>query len=152
MACGHEQPDGYRAAVEDVGRAYRFGTALAGHRNAKDQLLRASQAIPLNIAEGNVKGTDGSDRPRYRYRPRRRWEHRTGISPTARALNLWAGCVTIQDHPASVEAAARKLNKVTGASHWIMKDRPDEYNAIMDDFLVCWILSQTPGHIWYSIA
>jgi four helix bundle protein len=40
------------------------GEALAGHRNAKDQLLRASQAIPLNIAEGNGKGTDG-DRRRY---------------------------------------------------------------------------------------
>ncbi|RJX22719.1 MAG: four helix bundle protein [Desulfobulbus sp.] len=25
---------------------------MKGHRNAKDQLLRASQAIPLNIAEG----------------------------------------------------------------------------------------------------
>ena len=37
---------------------------LKGHRNAKDQLLRASQAIPLNIAEGNGKGTDG-DRRRY---------------------------------------------------------------------------------------
>jgi four helix bundle protein len=35
-----------------------------GHRNAKDQLLRASQSIPLNIAEGNGKATDG-DRRRY---------------------------------------------------------------------------------------
>ena len=35
-----------------------------GHRNAKDQLLRASQAIPLNIAEGNSKATEG-DRRRY---------------------------------------------------------------------------------------
>ena len=85
MAFGHEQLDVYRAAIEDVGRAYCFDAALAGHRNAKDQLLRASPAIPLTIAEGNGKGTDGSDRPRYRYRPRRRWEHRTGISPTARA-------------------------------------------------------------------
>ena len=37
---------------------------LKGHRNAKDQLLRAWQAIPLNIAEGNGKATDG-DRRRY---------------------------------------------------------------------------------------
>ncbi|MDD2460722.1 MAG: four helix bundle protein [Kiritimatiellae bacterium] len=29
---------------------------MAGHRHAKDQLLRASQAIALNIAEGNGKG------------------------------------------------------------------------------------------------
>ena len=46
--------------------AGRTGTAktLRGHRNAKDQLLRASQAIPLNIAEGHGKGTPG-DRRRY---------------------------------------------------------------------------------------
>ena len=55
MAFGHEQLDVYRAAIEDVGWAYRFGAALAGHRNAQDQFLRASQAIPLNIAEGNAK-------------------------------------------------------------------------------------------------
>jgi four helix bundle protein len=54
----------YRAAIEYVGWAYRFCESLKGHRNAKDQLLRASQAIPLNIAEGNGKATDG-DRRRY---------------------------------------------------------------------------------------
>ena len=64
MAFGHEKLDVYRAAIEYVGWAYRYCEALAGHRNAKDQLLRASQAIPLNIAEGNGKGTEG-DRRRY---------------------------------------------------------------------------------------
>ncbi len=37
---------------------------MKGYRNAKDQLIRASQAIPLNIAEGNGKATEG-DRRRY---------------------------------------------------------------------------------------
>jgi four helix bundle protein len=64
MAFGHEKLDVYRAAIEYVGWAYRFCEGLDGHRNAKDQLLRASQAIPLNIAEGNGQGTDG-DRRRY---------------------------------------------------------------------------------------
>ncbi len=65
MAFGDEKLDVYRAAIEYVGWAYRFCEGLMrGHRNAKDQLLRASQAIPLNIAEGNGKGTDG-DRRRY---------------------------------------------------------------------------------------
>ena len=32
------------------------------HRNARDQLLRASQSIPLNIAEGNGKPTEGERR------------------------------------------------------------------------------------------
>jgi len=64
MGFGHEKLDVYRAAIEYVGWAYRFCEGLKGHRNAKDQLLRASQAMPLNIAEGNGKATDG-DRRRY---------------------------------------------------------------------------------------
>lgn len=64
MSFGHEKLDVYRAAIEYVGWAYRYGEGLKGHGNAKDQLLRASQAIPLNIAEGNGKATDG-DRRRY---------------------------------------------------------------------------------------
>ncbi len=64
MGFGHEKFDVYRAAIEYVGWSYRFCEALKGHRNAKDQLLRASQAIPLNIAEGNGKAT-GGDRRRY---------------------------------------------------------------------------------------
>ena len=64
MGFSHEKLDVYRAAIEYVGWAYCYGQALKGHRNAKDQLLRASQAIPLNIAEGNGKATDG-DRRRY---------------------------------------------------------------------------------------
>ena len=65
MAFGHERLDVYRAAIDYVGWAYRLCERLKGqHRNAKDQLLRASQAIPLNIAEGNGKATDG-DRRRY---------------------------------------------------------------------------------------
>ena len=64
MGFGHEKLDVYRAAIEYVGRAYGFCESLKGHRNAKDQLLRASQAIPLNIAGGNGKATDG-DRRRY---------------------------------------------------------------------------------------
>ena len=64
MGFGHEKLDVYRAAIEYVGWAYCYCQVLKGHRNAKDQLLRASQAIPLNIAEGNGKATDG-DRRRY---------------------------------------------------------------------------------------
>ena len=64
MTFGHEQLDVYRAAIEYVGWAYHLCEGLQGHRNAKDQLLRASQAIPLNIAEGNGKATEG-DRRRY---------------------------------------------------------------------------------------
>lgn len=64
MSFGHEKLDVYRAAIEYVGWAFRYCEQLKGHRNAKDQLLRASQAIPLNIAEGNGKATPG-DRRRF---------------------------------------------------------------------------------------
>ena len=64
MGFGHEKLDVYQAAIDYVGWAYRYCEGLKGHRNAKDQLLRASQAIPLNIAEGNGKATEG-DRRRY---------------------------------------------------------------------------------------
>jgi four helix bundle protein len=64
MSFGHEKLDVYRTAIEYVGLVYRQCERLKGHSNAKDQLLRASQAIPLNIAEGNGKATEG-DRRRY---------------------------------------------------------------------------------------
>jgi four helix bundle protein len=64
MVFGHEKLDVYRAAIEYTGWAYRLCERLTGHRNAKEQLLRASQAVPLNIAEGNGKATDG-DRRRF---------------------------------------------------------------------------------------
>jgi four helix bundle protein len=64
MPFGHEKLDVYRAAIEYIGWSYGYCQKLKGHRNAKDQLLRASQAIALNIAEGNGKATTG-DRRRF---------------------------------------------------------------------------------------
>ena len=64
MSFGHEKLDVYRLAIECVGWAYRLCENLTGHKNARDQLIRASQSIPLNIAEGNGKATEG-DRRRY---------------------------------------------------------------------------------------
>ncbi len=42
-----------------LGREHRLCEGIERHRNAKEQLLRASQAVPLNIAEGNGTPTDG---------------------------------------------------------------------------------------------
>ena len=64
MAFGHEKLDVYQTSIEYVGWAYRLCERMKGQRNARDQLLRASQSIPLNIAEGNGKATEG-DRRRY---------------------------------------------------------------------------------------
>ena len=52
--------------IANVGWAYRYGEKLKGHRNAKDQLLRASQAIAPKTVEGKgprvtAKGRTGID-------------------------------------------------------------------------------------------
>jgi len=64
MSFGHEKLDVYRLSLEYTAWVYNLCESLHGHRNARDQLLRASQAIPLNIAEGNAKATEG-DRRRF---------------------------------------------------------------------------------------
>ena len=55
-AFGHEKLDVYRAAIASVGWAYRYCEKQKGHRNAKDQLLRASQPIALKTVEGKGRG------------------------------------------------------------------------------------------------
>ena len=65
MVIGHEKLDVYRLSIEYVAWVYEKAAALKGiHRPARDQWLRASQSIPLNIAEGNGK-TSVADRRRF---------------------------------------------------------------------------------------
>ena len=65
MNFGHEKLDVYQVSLKYVRWAYDLSNRLKGaDRHPRDQLLRASQSIPQNIAEGNGKGTDG-DRRRY---------------------------------------------------------------------------------------
>ncbi len=52
----HEKLDVYQVSLDFVAYVVELVAELKGdHRNAKDQLLRSSQSIPLNIAEGNGK-------------------------------------------------------------------------------------------------
>ena len=65
MPFGHEQLDVYRVSIQYVSWAYEVARGLRGvDRHARDQLLRASQSIALNIAEGNGKATN-ADRRRF---------------------------------------------------------------------------------------
>ena len=65
MALRHEGLDVYRLSIGYVAWVYAKAGCLSGvHRSARDQWLRASQSIPLNIAEGNGK-TAEPDRRRY---------------------------------------------------------------------------------------
>jgi four helix bundle protein len=63
MALGHERLDVYRLAIGYVAWVYEIAARLEGvHRAARDQWLRASQSIPLDIAEGNGKTADAGRR------------------------------------------------------------------------------------------
>lgn len=65
MAFGHEKLDVYQLAIGYVTWVFNQANELSGiHRHARDQWLRASQSIPLNIAEGNGK-TSEADRRRF---------------------------------------------------------------------------------------
>ena len=65
MSIGHEKLDVYQLAITYVAWVVKVSSKLKGdNRNAKDQWLRASQSIPLNIAEGNGK-TTSADRRRF---------------------------------------------------------------------------------------
>ena len=65
MVFDHEKLDVYRLALDFVGWAFSLCSDLSGpHRHARDQLIRASQSIPLNIAEGNGKRSR-ADRQRF---------------------------------------------------------------------------------------
>ena len=61
----HEKLDVYQVSLEFVSWSYKLSKQLKGSdRHAKDQLIRASQSIPLNIAEGNGKRSI-ADRSRF---------------------------------------------------------------------------------------
>lgn len=55
LSFGHEKLYVYQLAIEFVGCVYHFCEDLKGYRNAKDLIIRATESIPFNIAEGNEK-------------------------------------------------------------------------------------------------
>ena len=61
----HEKLDIYRVSLDFAAWSYRLCKMLKGSdRHARDQILRASQSIPQNVAEGNGKRS-GPDRRRF---------------------------------------------------------------------------------------
>jgi len=61
----HEKLDVYRVSLEFVAWVYARVDKLKGNRRfARDELIRASQSIPRNIAEGNGKRSQ-ADRKRF---------------------------------------------------------------------------------------
>ena len=65
MTFDHAKLDVYRVALEFVSWSFDLCTRLSGaNRHAREQLLRSSQSIPQNLAEGNGKRSL-ADRQRF---------------------------------------------------------------------------------------
>jgi len=78
MAFGHGKLDLYRASIASVGWASRSCGKRKGHRNARDELPRASQAIALKTVEGKgprvmAKRRTGTDAGLLKSHAARRW-------------------------------------------------------------------------------
>ena len=56
MTFDHEKLDVYRVALDFAAFSFDLCKRLSvGHKHAREQLLRSSQSVPQNIAEGNGK-------------------------------------------------------------------------------------------------
>ena len=127
MSFGHERLDVYQAAIEYVGWAYHLCERLKKHRSAKEQLLRASQAIPLNIAEGNGKATDG-DRRRY-------FETARGSALECGAIQdvlEVCGALSAEENAEAKAALDRIVAMLTklGGRGYTVREEPPEYSAV----------------------
>ncbi|MFP3980484.1 MAG: four helix bundle protein [Desulfobacterales bacterium] len=127
MALGHEKLDVYRLAIEYAAWVYEKAETLNGiHRQARDQWLRASQSIPLNIAEGNGRVSE-PDRRRF-------FEVARGSALECAAIQdiLVAGkALSTQEnkaHKAELDRMAAMLSRL-GKRGYQVKENPAEYGS-----------------------
>ncbi|MEL6899297.1 MAG: four helix bundle protein [Planctomycetota bacterium] len=123
----HDRLNVYRLSIEYVASSFDIAKELNGcHRHARDQWLRATQSIPLNIAEGNGK---------------RSLKDRSRFLDIARGSAL--ECVAIQDILAAIDGLnfdrhaelKRILHRIVSmltrliARGDVIAEPPTEYNA-----------------------
>ncbi|MFH0945232.1 MAG: four helix bundle protein [Planctomycetota bacterium] len=127
MMFDHEKLDVYRVSIEFVTWSYRICRGLKGvDRHARDQLLRASQSIPLNIADGNGK-LPSADRQRYL---------RTALGSAlecAATLDVLLGCNAVEMEDAQVGKGllvriVAMLTKMTSRSMGVREEPEQEYD------------------------
>ena len=124
---GHEKLDVYRAALAYVESALGIADRLTGkYRHARDQLLRASQSIPLNIAEGNGKSGD-ADRRRF-------FEIARGSALECAAIqdDLCVGQTIAEDESATgKQLLTRIVSMLTAMTRWggSMRESGAEYGV-----------------------
>jgi len=131
MQFGHEQLDVYRILIRYVAWAYETAKPLKGiDRHARDQLLRASQSIPLNIAEGNGKGTN-ADRRRF-------FEIARGSALECGAIQdclAVCGVLTAADNAQGKTMLIRIVSMLTklGQRNGEVRESPDRYCQVDHD-------------------
>jgi len=131
MTLGYEKLDVYRLALSYVAWVYEMAEDLKGiQRHARDQWLRASQSIPLNIAEGNGKTTEG-DRRRY-------FEIARGSALECAAIQdvLVVGKALdqeySQEHKSELDRIAAMLSRLGGRGYGV-RDEIEPYEQIEID-------------------
>lgn len=131
MTLGHEKLDVYRLSISYVAWVYEKSGILNGvHRAARDQWLRASQSIPLNIAEGNGK-TAEADRRRY-------FEIARGSALECAAIQdvLVVGKALqeaeSQSRKAEIDRMAAMLNRLGGRGYQVREDQGGYGNGKID--------------------
>jgi len=132
MAIGHEKLDVYQLSLAYVAWVYKQSAGLKGiHRHARDQWLRASQSIPLNIAEGNGK-TAKADRRRY-------FEIARGSALECAAIQDVLVVGKVLEHKESLERKteldriAAMLSRLGGRGYSV-EESSAEYGADRSDF------------------
>jgi four helix bundle protein len=130
MSFVHEKLDVYRLSISYVAWISEQSVSLRGnHRSARDQWLRASQSIPLNIAEGNGKSSD-ADRRRF-------FEIARGSTLECAAIQdvlVVTGALDDQEsdmHKRDVDRIAGMLTRLGGRGYHV-RDEEAEYRVDKD--------------------
>ena len=130
MSLGHEKLDVYRMSITYVAWVYKQSEILKGlHRHARGQWLRASQSIPLNIAEGNGKSSS-SDRRRFFEIARGSTLECAAIQDVLRVGNALEEKEHLE-RKSHLDRMAIMLSKLGGRGY-IVKEEPASYN--INDF------------------
>ncbi len=108
----------YEAAIQEYWEAILKGAAGI----VRDQVLADLKATPKSIVVGSMRGMS-------------RFDAEAALARYGGPV--WSITTPLNEFPSSLHnvVPAIKQEKVTGVSHWLHLDRPDEFNAILDRFL-----------------
>ncbi len=121
MSLQHEKLDVYRLAIQYAAWAFEASIRLkSNHRHARDQWIRASQSIPLNIAEGNGRTTP-ADRRRYFEIARGSVFECAAIQDILSVSDGLNECES-QARKAILDRLAAMLSKLAGRGYWTFSE------------------------------